>query len=439
MRVADSTPHRGAQVAIAVALTLAALAIYLLRLNGAAGMMVDDGWYMLLAKSLAGGSGYRLISSAVEPILPMYPPGFPALLSIVVRMSPDFPHNVPLLKSVSIAAMLGVGFLTYLYLRAHRQQSREIAGCLAVATVVVPAFVFLATSTLMSECVFTLAQLGVVVLIHRSVESPDARRRLGFAIAAVVVTAIAVLIRSAAVGLVLAVTLWLLKERHWSSAALFVAGVGLCLLPWLTYSRINAPTAQQRAAHGGAVVYDYLDQLSMRRAGSAASGEASLGDLPARIRANLTDVITRDMGGIFVPLFVRTPVESGEEVVSLGRSVRRGMGSERVAMAISLLWSALVLAGFIATARRRMTVVEFLVPIAIGIILLWPFWSFRFLLPLIPFLFFYLAIGLQVLTRSVRVARIAIVCIIALSLYRSRGLHPTHAKPEPARSWRMGG
>jgi hypothetical protein len=427
--------RRLAPTVTAAALLLAALVVYVLRLNSVAGMIVDDAWYVLLAKSLTDGTGYRLISSAAEPILPLYPPGFPALLSLILRISPDFPQNVPLLKSVSIAAMMGVGILTYVYVRAHRQLSREVAACLAFATAIVPAFVFTATSTLMSECAFTLAQLGVVVLVHRSVESSENRQQLVFAIAAGVLTAGAVLIRSAAIGVVVAALLWLLKERRWKSAGTFVAAMVICLLPWMTYTRLNAPTAEQRAAHGGAVVYDYFDQLSMRVAGGPGHGRVTLADIPARIGMNMKDVFAHDIGGIFVPVFVRTPAESGEEVVSLGASLAGvGMGSSGVTMAISLVWSAIVLVGFVAAARRRITIVEFLVPISIGIILLWPFWSFRFTIPLIPFLFFYLVIGLQTLTRSARVPRLVLLCIIGLSLYDHVGyiLH-ARSQSEPVR------
>ena len=69
-------------VAAALMLLLVTLAIYVLRLNRAAGLMVDDAWYLLLAKSLTDGTGYSLISSAIEPILPLYPPGLPAMLDL---------------------------------------------------------------------------------------------------------------------------------------------------------------------------------------------------------------------------------------------------------------------------------------------------------------------------------------------------------------------
>jgi hypothetical protein len=220
------------------------------------------------------------------------------------------------------------------------------------------------------------------------------------------------------------VVLWLCYERRWKSAGQFAAVVALCLMPWMTYARLNAPTAEQRAAHGGPVVWDYVDQLSMRWAGAPGGGRITLADIPSRVATNLTDVFARDIGGIFVPSILRGPRESGEEVVSLWGSTgltSGGMGAAGATMAVSLLLSAIVLTGFFVTAWRRLTVAEFVVPISVAIILLWPFWSFRFMLPLIPFLFFYLVTGLQVLTRSAPVARIALLCIIGLSLFDHAG------------------
>ena len=428
--------HRTRTVAAALILLLVALAIYVLRLNRAAGLMVDDAWYMLLAKSLADGTGYSLISSAIEPILPLYPPGLPAMLSLIFRVSPDFPGNVFLLKSVSIAAMIGVGALTYVYARAHRQLSRELAACIAVATAIVPAFVFLATSTLMSECVFTLAQLAVVVLVHRSVESSERRQVALCTVAAAVLAAATVLIRSAGAGVIVAVVLWLMKERRWQRTALFVAVFVLCLLPWLMYARAHAPTTEQRAAHGGAVVYAYSDQFWMRWAGTPALGRITVTDIPARITTNFSNIFIRDLGGIFVPVLLRGPNESGEEVIGLGGIAGLLPGSMGIAgttMAISLVFGAIVLVGFVQTARRGMTVAEFLVPVAVAIVLLWPFWSFRFVLPLTPYFFFYLVAGLQVLMRSAQVTRIVMLCLIGLNLYDHAG-YILHAHAEAAAS-----
>jgi len=49
------------------------------------------------------------------------------------------------------------------------------------------------------------------------------------------------------------------------------------------------------------------------------------------------------------------------------------------------------------TARRRVTVAEPLVVLALVMIILWPFWTFRFVLPLVPFLLCYFVFGIQAL------------------------------------------
>jgi hypothetical protein len=93
------------------------------------------------------------------------------------------------------------------------------------------------------------------------------------------------------------------------------------------------------------------------------------------------------------------------------------MGDIVPPMAISLVLSAIVLVGFIASVRRGITVTEFLVPMSVAIVLVWPFWSFRFVLPLTPYLYLYLITGIQALTRSMRAARIVVLCLIGLALY----------------------
>ena len=94
-------------------------------------------------------------------------------------------------------------------------------------------------------------------------------------------------------------------------------------------------------------------------------------------------------------------------------------------MIISAVLSVIAAIGFIATVRRGPTAVEYLVPISIGLILLWPHWSYRFVLPLTPYLFFYLLAGicatagpLQAWLRDapVRAARVALLCVVTLNL-----------------------
>ncbi|MGH9847578.1 MAG: hypothetical protein ACREEM_53490 [Blastocatellia bacterium] len=57
--------------------------------------------------------------------------------------------------------------------------------------------------------------------------------------------------------------------------------------------------------------------------------------------------------------------------------------------------SALLLIGFISIVREKITLAEWVVVFSLGITLLWPFQPFRYVLPLLPWILFYLLAGLR--------------------------------------------
>lgn len=370
-------------IGAAVAALIAGLAIYVLRLDKVVGLVVDDAWYVLLAKALATGQGYTLINSPTPGITPFYSPGFPFLLSILYRLSPSFPGNIWLLKSVSIAAMMGVGVLAYLYFKRERELPQWVAFALALATMIYPALVFLATSTVMSECVFMVTQLGVIVLIERGVKAGQLGSAWRFAVAGGALAGFAFLTRPAGVGLLVGAGLYLLKEKLFKQAVIFSAVVVVVVGPWMIYSRTHAPTPEQRAEQGANIVQSYSTQLWQRVAGQPLSGTITASDLPERVWNNLSEIGKYDFGGLvfyslFRPLEPTLPMRLGPE-----------------ARMISLFFALLGLIGFIATLRERMTLAEFVTPLSLGVSMLWGWEQYRLLLPLVPFLLFYILMGVR--------------------------------------------
>jgi len=407
----DSARMTSARVITIAALALAVV-IYALRLNGVAGMYVDDAWYVMFAQAIASGQGYHLINAPTPEMaaaLPSSPPGFALVLALVTAFTPAFPANVVYLKVVSIVAMLGVGVMAAVY---YRDRSTPVPFAIALALVVVltPAFVWLATSTVMSEPLYTLAQLAAVVFIARQ------RPVLGG-----VAAAAAVLIRSAGLPLLVAAVAWYLVRRERRRAVLFLATAVVLILPWALYARANATPLAQRLAHGGAHVFTYSEQFWMRRAGDIQSGQITTGDLPARAADSLFDIFGRDVGAIVLPELYRSPTESGEETLSVGgerSTISTGsMGNTLGTMVVSGLLGALALIGFIARWRRGAGVAEYFVPLALVPIVIFPHWAFRLVLPLTPFLYDYLVAGVQALTAAwPRVLRVALACLLTLHL-----------------------
>src|SRR5262245_45942139 len=214
------------------------LAVYLLRLDKVVGLMVDDAWYVLLAKALATGQGYTVANSPTPGIHPLYPPGFPFLLSIFYRISPNFPDNVWLLKSVSIVAMMAAGVLIYRYFIRTRALPAGIALLIAVATAISPPLVFLATSTVMSECFFTFVS---IVAAERSASAmrEGSRKAILYVVGSAGLASYAFFTRSIAVALVGSVFLYFLKERLVRAALIFGVAIALFAGPWAIYSRLH--------------------------------------------------------------------------------------------------------------------------------------------------------------------------------------------------------
>jgi hypothetical protein len=409
---------------IAAAVTVFCLAVYLLRLDRAAGLAVDDAWYAMLAQALATGHGFTLINSPSPGITPLYPPFFPLLLALVFKVAPEFPSNVPLLKMVSVAAMLAAGAVSYRYFTRYRGMAPPAALLLALVVVLNPALAFLATSTLMSECVFLLLQLLAVVCLERCVSDDSGKGDWRFALLGAGLVAAAYLTRSAGIVLIVGGLVYLLKERLWRPAAVFALGLGLLIGPWMIYAKVHAPTEAQRAEQNSYIVIPYSEQFWMRSAGdTSVKGKETLADIPWRVLDNFSKIGGREAARILFPTLYRSPKMSGLETFK--------HGSPFAWLAV-VSWAifALMVAGYVAALREKITFAEVLLPPSLALVALWPWQPLRFLLPLLPFLVFYLLRGVQLAIRAapqaVEAGRAGVqgkvlagvaACVIAFSVY----------------------
>lgn len=357
--------------------------IYLLRLDDVVGMVQDDAWYVLLAKALATGEGYTMINSPTGGIRPITPPGFPALLALFWLIWPDFPANLWLLKSVSIAAMLGVGLVVFFYFKNDRELPPFLALAISAATILYPALVFHATGMVMSECVFMLFQFAAIVAIGRSRQS-NSTAPWRYAALGGLLASLAILTRSAGIGLIAGSLLYLLKERCGRQALIVGTVVVLLAGSWFGYARAHAPTLEQRAEQASSIVQPYHEQFWQRLAGSRTTGTITVGELPDRVWTNLVEISRIDMGAVALYPFYRALVP-GEKVFL-----------SRPAVWLSLALTVLAIIGLVTTARQRLSPAEFVVPLSLAVSVLWSWEQFRFLLPLIPFLIFYQLMGVRV-------------------------------------------
>jgi hypothetical protein len=368
-------------IPLATTFVAVALVVYALRLDHVVGFYIDDAWYIVLAKAIASGQGFTLVNAPQPGIMAIYPPGFPAILSLAFRLLPHEFEALWLLKILSILAMAGVGILSFCHFRLQRGLPRISALVLCAATVLSPAFVFLATSTVMSECVFTALQMATVLAAEGLTRGPEGRR-WPLAVLTAVLASAAFLVRSMALGLLVSVPLYLLTKGRMRLAIVFAAGVTACVAPWMLYASSHEPTAHEQAIVNDFVVYGYSTQFWYRLAGYPTLGTISAGELPRRVIDNAAAILTSDVGAL--------------EVYPLYRAIEptETKGPDDLLVALSLVLSALTLLGFVTVARGRMTQAEWLVLLTVALTLAWPFSPLRFLLPLLPFFLFYLHEGM---------------------------------------------
>ncbi|MBY0494042.1 MAG: hypothetical protein K2Y23_07485 [Cyanobacteria bacterium] len=397
---------RRVAITAAIVFTIVA-AIYLLRLDSYAGLMIDDAWYMVLAKSLAEGEGFRLISASATPIVPVVPPAFPALLSIVFLISPAYPGNLMLLKGVSLIAMAGIGVACWFDFTRHRQVPPAEAVWLVAATLLVPAFVFLATSTVMAEAWFTLAQLLTVIAVERAVRGADHARA---PIAAGFMAAFTMLIRTAGLAVVASGLAYFVWRRRWKQAAIFAAVTAVLMAPWQIYASVNASPFSERVVHGGTIAYTYYELLAMERPGLITTSLSPAARI-TRAARNIQDMLMLDVGAVLVPGLYRGPLESGEEVIAVGRPGRGSMGGATGTMIVSSILVLVMIAG-IVRARAWFSLPVILIGTSLVMISSVGSQTIRYVIPLAPFLLLYLWRGIK----HPSAARIAVLCVLMAQL-----------------------
>lgn len=384
-------------------------AIYVLRLDHVAGLIKDDAWYMVLAKALASGQGFALISSATTPILPTVPPGFPALLAPVFWIHPSFPDNVIWLKLISVAALGIAAVVVFLDYRAHRGVEAPVALVLTTVVMLTPALVFLATSTVMSDCVFLSVQVLAVVALEQAARGGGR----GWPVIAGALSAAAYLVRITGLAVIAAGAAYLIVRRQRRSAMVFLAVAAVGILPWELYARAHAPTMAQRIEHGGSIAFPYRQLVTT---GADRAVAISAGEQWSRGLQNLNGIFTRDIGAAIVPILYRGANESGQEVVSVGEPGRGSMGGAFGTRVVSLVLWGLVGIG-IFRSRAWLSLPVLLLGATVLMVAPVNAQTFRYLVPVVPFLVVYLWHGV----RLAHAGRIVMATLLSLHLLDHAG------------------
>jgi hypothetical protein len=319
------------------------------------GVAVDDAMYVVLARALATGQGYRFLSVPGLPAATHFPPGYPVVLALVSFIAPSFPDNVVVFKALNAVflaiATVGIALL----LRRRLDVGAGWAATVALATAVsIP--MLLLSSMVLSELCFIALVLLILPALERLVDAPQPPARV---LALGVAIALSALVRSHGVVLLPAALLALALRRRWRDCTLLAGAAIVALVPWQLWMMRHA---------------DALPASMLGMYGSYATwwlrGLREMG--PAMIGATLAKTIP-EIYVMFAQLF--SPMR----------------GALPYAATFGLL-ALLAIVGSVASWRRIPVTLAFLASY-LGIVLVWPFPTARFVWTVWPLLLALVVLG----------------------------------------------
>lgn len=312
------------------------------------GVFHDDATYVILAKSLATGEGYRYLNIPGTPVANHFPPGYPALLAIAWRIVPDFPANVVVFKLINVVCLALTAVLVARLVRDRIAADGHWAVASGAITAVSVPLLVLVTMVL-SEPLFLVLLLAALVLAERLVSGTVS---LHWALVVGIMVAATTLVRAHGIVLLPAIGIALALRGRWREAGVVVAGAALLLVPWQVWSSTNAS------------------------------------ELPAPLAGNYGSYVSwwvrgyREMGASMIPETVsRTVPEAGAMMAALFSPVRGAIAHAITKLALVVV----LLVGAVALRRTMPVTLLFLAGYA-AIVVVWPFAPSRFVWGVWPLL-----------------------------------------------------
>jgi len=199
------------------------------------GRFGDDTIYLECAKSLATGSGYRIPSLAERPFQTKYPPLWPLMLSVAWKVDPHFPDNlgvVGVLAWAAVPAYLALAWITFV-----RWGLGRATAWLLVFVLACHEMVLLFGAMAMADLWFSTALLACLLAAERAASAGRGDR--GAALAGAL-GAIAYLIKSSALPLLLSLPLCFSLRRQYRRAALSLFPMLVAVASWNLWARAHA-------------------------------------------------------------------------------------------------------------------------------------------------------------------------------------------------------
>jgi hypothetical protein len=336
------------------------------------GLWQDDAVYVVTARSLAEGSGYRHLEMPQQPLQTKYPPLFPALLAVVFRLWGDWPANLPALHAVTAVSGAVFVLLAWRYVARGLGGPRTMVAAVAALSAVSPVLICL-NRFLMSELPYAAMAVGAMLVLDRRLgPSPPARGTWRWVVPAAALIVAAMMTRTLGLSLAPAGVAVLLWRRRWAQASALAGLVGAA---WLAYGYWQHQAALANGPLQSAPLFAYDLDYAVWIPRS----------LPRMARVMWQNAFRLLMAlGVFHLALPKAWATSALQECSVATFALQG---------VCWLAAALLGVGFVSSMRRGLRTVHLYALTYTALMLAWPCEPYRFLAPWAPFILYFIFEG----------------------------------------------
>lgn len=327
------------------------------------GSFDDDASYVSAARAIASGHGLTSRLAGGYPLIGVYPPGYPAILSVFAFF---WRSSVADFRALSLAMFVAVFPLTWIYLRRRGVSEPYRLGLLALLALN-PVLATYATM-IMAEVPFVVVL--VLVLLAAERWQKDAATLTWAGVGTVVGVADLVWMKEAGFGLAVGLVAWFAWRRQWSKT------VAAAVAP----AALIAPLLIARALAGANLI------------GSRYSND--LGKTGGGVVGRLVNVAPDALRQYLYTALPHSILPTGMRVLE-----HHFLLSDTLRF-ISLLSAPLVLVGFVLWWRRHRDASCFIVPAYLAETLMYPYTNERRVVLVLPVIIAWYVLGVGWLFRE---------------------------------------
>jgi len=185
----------------------------------------DNAYYYMLAKSIAGGHGYKDIGNIDMPATNIFPPGYPLLMSPIMLVTDSiFPQKI-----MNGLFLLFSVILLFLWI-VKLGKSENLAFVVSVIILLNATLLYFST-IMMSELPFIFfSMLSLYMLMSINYDKPFFKDKYFYLL--IIFATYSTLIRSQGIALIPAVIICFLFAKKWKHCLGFIGGFIICSIPW---------------------------------------------------------------------------------------------------------------------------------------------------------------------------------------------------------------